>query len=468
MYDTNDTIAAISTVDGSGGIAVIRISGSEAIAIADRIYHGRKPLSDTSSNMAVVGNIYSPDYFNESNQLALDEVVVVVFRSPKSYTKEDVVEISCHGGRFLVKKIFSHILSAGARMARPGEFTQRAYCNGRFDLAQAESVAEIISAKTQIGLTNAMLHYQGDFSKRIDGLRSQLISSISMLELELDFSDEDVVFANREQLCKSLAAIESTIQSLVVGYQRGKALRDGVKIVLVGKPNVGKSSLLNTFLNEERVIVTDIPGTTRDVIEEQIDIKGVYFRIVDTAGIRKAGDIVEQIGVERAYEQIDDCDLVLLLFDGSEKLDEGDSFFVREIRKRLNSSQQVIPVINKLDKPQVLTGQDLISNFELFDALEVSLKSMLNFDKLESRLLERSGFSEGLQEPVITNIRHKISLEKSLVCISTALQSLKSGLSSEFVSADLKIAFENLGEIIGEVTSEDILDHIFSEFCIGK
>jgi len=468
MTFQNETIAAISTPAGSGGIAVVRVSGTNAIAIVDKVFRGNVKLSEAESHKALLGKIEQP---LENDSGFLDEALVTVFRAPNSYTAEDVVEISCHGGHFLTQRILELTVEQGARLAEPGEFTQRAFLNGRMDLSQAEAVADIIRAKTDSSLKAALSQFQGALSKRVKEMRENLIEICSLLELELDFAEEDVEFANKDEVLKRLSVTIQNIENFLETYKRGKILREGAKLVIAGKPNVGKSSLLNALLKEERAIVTEIPGTTRDVLEEQLDIRGVLFRVVDTAGVRGTNDKIERIGVERSLEQIKEADILLFLFDGSSLLDQQDVELIERVLLLRKNTQQngLVAAINKIDLKKKLSTEEVRERLGIDQVLEISAKEQLGFKELESVFLNQTVGKEALNgEPVVTNIRQKQALGAAIDSLRAARTSLKRGLSSEFVAVDLRQGLDRLGEIIGEVTTEDILGNIFSKFCIGK
>jgi tRNA modification GTPase len=482
MYHQEDTIVAISTPAGSGGIAVIRVSGSSAISIVDQIFRGKIRLKEAESHKAYWGRVIEsrqyhkqgPPEKNNSKDEFLDEVIVTIFRAPNSYTREDIVEISCHGGQFLSRRILELVSEHGARLAQPGEFTQRAFLNGRFDLSQAEAVADIIHAKTEWSLKTALSQYQGALSRSIKNIRQSLIEICSLLELELDFAEEDVEFADKSEVVQRLRGTIKEINEFLSTYERGKILRDGAKVVIVGKPNVGKSSLLNALLKEERAIVTEIPGTTRDALEEQLDIRGVLFRLVDTAGIRKSGGRVEQEGLRRTIKQIKNANVILFVFDGSSQITRRDLEVIDQvftIRKRSGEIQNgFVGLINKIDLEQKLTRNTLNKQLGNYPVLEISAKEHLGLKELEAVLIELvlGNESFGQDEPMLTNVRHKRALGLARKSLEAALNSLKKGLSSEFVALDLRAALDQLGEVIGEVTTEDILSNIFSKFCIGK
>ena len=447
---------------------MVRVSGSNAIAIVDKVFRGKVKLSEVESHKALLGKI---EQHLEKESDFLDEVLVTVFRAPNSYTAEDVVEISCHGGHYLTQRILELVVEHGARLAEPGEFTQRAFLSGRLDLSQAEAVADIIRAKTDLSLKAALSQFQGALSKRVKEMRENLIEVCSLLELELDFAEEDVEFANKDEVANRILKIIQNIENFLETYKRGKILREGAKLVIAGKPNVGKSSLLNALLKEERAIVTEIPGTTRDVLEEQLDIRGVLFRVVDTAGVRGTKDKIEKIGVERSLEQIKEADILLFLFDGSSPLDRQDSEMIEHVLSLRKKKKQdgLVVAINKSDLKKKLSSEKIKDLLGIDEVLEISAKEHLGFKELESVFLNRTIGKETLNgEPVVTNIRQKQALSTAIESLKAAQVSLKKGLSSEFIAVDLRQALDRLGEIIGEVTTEDILGNIFSKFCIGK
>ncbi len=460
-YEPTETIAAISTPRGSGGIAVVRISGGRAVSIADQIFRGRVTLADADSHRANLGKIWDGG--------PLDQGLVTVFRAPNSYTSEDVVEISCHGGYFLTRRVLELLLDRGARLANPGEFTQRAFVNGKLDLSQAEAVGDIIAAKTRRSLMAAVNQFEGALSRQVDALRRGLIELCSLLELELDFSEEDIDFANRGDLDNRLSSCTTELQSLLATFNHGRLLRDGVRLVIVGKPNVGKSSLLNALLRDERAIVTEYPGTTRDVIEEQMDIQGVYFRIMDTAGIRDSADAVEVEGVRRSHKEVRGADIVMLVFDGSTRLDEDDLRVIQQVLPQ-SGAERRLAVINKCDLQSRLDERSLTEAAGELQTLRVSATEPRGLDVLENTLVAcaMQGVDSDASEPVLSNLRQKQAVERSLASLSRVRSSFVQELSGEFLALDLREAITALGEILGEVTTEDILDSIFSKFCIGK
>ncbi len=472
MIDDFDTIAAISTPAGSGGLAVIRVSGSKAVEIVCALFEGRPSLDKATPRTAYLGKFFSVanDSRDETREL-LDEVIVILFRAPNSYTAEDVLEISCHGGAYIANRILQAVTERGARLARPGEFTQRAFLNGRLDLSQAEAVADLIGSKTAASLNAAIAQFQGGLGDRVRDIRGHLVDICSMVELELDFAEEDVEFADKKDIVERVKSVISEIASFILTYQRGRILREGVKLVIVGAPNVGKSSLLNTLLKEERAIVTDVAGTTRDSLEEQLDIRGHFFRIVDTAGIRATEDAVEKLGIERTYKHVKEADVIVFLFDGSRVLLEEDRSLVSEVSRMCGAlKDKCVAVINKCDLKQNVKGSEIKSAFALDVIVEISALRHEGLPMLEKALLSAAqlGLMSETDEPVISSLRQKNALDKGLVALKKTLDSLDRGLSGEFIALDLREAIACLGAVIGDVTTEDILENIFSRFCIGK
>jgi tRNA modification GTPase len=468
MKNEDDTIAAIATPLGEGGISVIRLSGRQAFDIADRVFRGQTLLKTAKSHTAHVGYILGLD------GEPVDEVISTVYRSPHSYTTEDSIEIGCHGGVLVTRKVLECVLQAGARLAEPGEFTKRAFLNGRLDLSQAEAVADLIHSRSEASHRSSLRQLAGKLSERVRKVRDELIDTTSLLELELDFAEEGIEFTSRARISDRLNGITSDLKDLVESFSVGRFFRDGVKVVILGRPNVGKSSLLNALLNENRAIVTDVPGTTRDTIEESITIDGVLFRLVDTAGLRQPVDLVEREGIQRAEQQIETADLVLFVFDLSQVLDNSE---LRQAQNAQGSAEsfweKCIVVLNKCDL--VTNGEaGLCTSADLPGVSRIVKLSALTHDGLDTlkRLLVEQVIGKRLATDdsglTVTNIRHQEALKKAIGNLELALKSLESGESEEFISVDLRNALDFLGEIIGTVTSEDVLNNIFKKFCIGK
>ncbi len=458
IENIENTIVAISTPPGKGGIAIIRLSGKQSLEIIHRIFKTKKKIEHLEPWRAIPGKIVDKN-------LEIDDVIVLFFKSPKSYTKEDVVEINCHGGLFVSQRILELIIKNGARLAQPGEFTFRAFLNGRIDLSQAEAVADLIHAQTEASRQASLAQLEGSLSYKIKEINTRLLDFCSLLELELDFSDEDVEFVNRDEFVSQLHVEEKSLQNLIATYQFGRLAREGVKLVISGRPNVGKSSLLNKLVKEDRAIVTEIPGTTRDPLEVQLDIHGILFRVFDTAGIKKTEDRIEQEGIKRARKHLESADIIVHVFDGSERLQQEDY----EIMDVIQNSKQskVLRIINKYDLHQQIEN---IENSQI-PVLNVSATQGDGIDVLENELYKNvidadsSIFSEKV---VVTNVRHWEVLTNALESLKQAIHEAKKGASSEFIALYLRDALNQLGQITGKVTSEDILNRVFSKFCIGK
>lgn len=457
-----DTIVAPATPPGQSAVAVIRISGKSTFQIVKKIWKG-KDIEQIETHTLHLGKIV--DFNNE----LVDEVLLAVFRAPRSFTMEDSIEISTHGSPYIVQRILNLLLEAGARMAEAGEFTKRAYLNGRFDLVQAEAVADLIASQSSAMHKVAMQQMRGHFSSKIKKLREQLIHFASLLELELDFSEEDVEFADRTQLLNLLREIQQVVHHLKESYRYGNVLKRGVPVAIVGKPNAGKSTLLNALLQEERAIVSDIAGTTRDVIEDEITIEGITFRFIDTAGIRETSDAIEAIGVERARQKMKEASIVLYLFDINTATTEEVEAAIRELETYKLS---YILLGNKID---MLTGEShktsmLLKTLENYPLIFISAKNEKDVENLKKELLRRvQQWEASLQTDIIvTNTRHYEFLKKAEQALSQAEYGLLSQLPSDLVAMDVRAALHFLGEITGEITTEDLLGNIFSKFCIGK
>lgn len=455
----NSTIAAISTPPGAGGIGIIRISGSESRTILATIFTPANPPCPFSSHRFYYGTINDP----QQDKL-LDEVLAVFMQAPKTYTREDVVEIHCHGGFLVLQSILELILAQGAQLAEPGEFTKRAFLNGRIDLTRAEAVIDILSARTRKGVDFALEQMSGSLYNEVDRLRTSLVEIRALLETAIDFPEEEIEIADHQALGARLQKeVIDPLNKLIAQADDGRIVREGVSIVIIGRPNVGKSSLLNTLLQEERALVTPIPGTTRDTIEEYIDIQGIPVRIIDTAGIRDDVEEVEQLGIRRARESINRADLVLFLVDGSEPIDDDDlSLFATVNHKPL------ITVINKCDLDQHLERHS--HPHIVADAVEISAREQTGLEQLKLQIFRRiTGGREQWQEEGCTpNLRHKKALEKGLQAINLVAEGLQGGLHNDLITVDLLECLDHLGDIVGETTTEDVLDVIFEQFCLGK
>jgi tRNA modification GTPase len=451
----DDTIVALSTPQGVGAIAVIRLSGKDAIHITNKVFKG-KDLTKQESHTIHFGTI-------RDGEKIIDEVLVSIFIGPRSFTKENVTEISCHGSTFIVKQIIRVLVNNGARIARAGEFTKRAFMHGQFDLAQAEAVADLINSESEASHQAALNQMRGGFSNEIKRLRDQLIHFASMIELELDFVEEDVEFASRQDLEKLINDLLKVINALIQSFDLGNVIKNGVPSVIAGKPNAGKSTLLNALLNEEKAIVSEIPGTTRDFIEDELIIEGVSFRFIDTAGLRETTDKIESIGVERTHAKMKEASMIIYLFDlSTEKIID----INREINKLENTGKPFIPVGNKVDvaQPELLAEVEKIPNICLISAankehlenLKERLIGMINLDKFKSG------------NTIVTNMRHYEGLLQTRNSLQDVLNGLALGVTGDFLAQDIRHSLHHLGTITGEITTDDLLANIFSKFCIGK
>ena len=464
----SDTIAAIATPEGEGGISVIRISGEDAFGIADRGFRGGVTLDKMSSHTAHYGR------FADEHGKTIDNVVALIFRKPNSYTGEDTVELSCHGGRYLTKKILEATYGFGARAAQPGEFTKRAFLNGRMDLAQAEAVADLIHARSERAHHASLAQLNGVLSEQVKRTRDQLVESLGLLELELDFAEDGYEFTEKAKFASQLRLSISQTEDLLSTYSVGRIYRDGVKVALAGAPNVGKSSLLNALLQEDRAIVTDIPGTTRDIIEESISLGGLTFDLTDTAGIRVTKDPIEQEGVRRAEERLSSCDILLMILDGTRPIEAEEASAIQRLTSSVESRGAACVVVkNKIDMPAPKNNPFLAveGTLQKHDLAEVSAKTHQGLGALKEMLVKSAirGLPSRIDVGVtITNSRHYSALQRTQKSLVLALETWISGKSGEFVAIDLRAGLDALGEIIGVTTTEDILNSIFSRFCIGK
>lgn len=459
INNLSDTIAAIATGMNQGGIGVIRVSGEHAIEIVDSVFIPKKAgkeVKNLKTYTAAYGNIVDED--------VIDEVIVLLMKAPASYTKEDVVEIDCHGGLEVMKKILHLLLKKGARLAEPGEFTKRAFLNGRIDLSQAESVMDLISARNELAAKTAISQLKGHLKDKITQLRNELIHNIAFIESALDDPEHYSLDGFSEKLNKILEDMERQIKHLIMTADDGKMMKEGIKTVILGKPNAGKSSVLNTLMGKERAIVTDVAGTTRDTLEEFISINGIPLNIIDTAGIRKTDDIVEKIGVDKSMKEMEDADLILFIVDSSIPLDENDKQIMSRIKDK-----QVIILQNKSDLSMVVAKEE-INKYLDKSVILISAKENTGFEEFYD-ILNEMFFHGNLKfndEIYITNIRHKNALIEALSSIKMAQQSIEDGMPEDFLSIDLMAAYEKLGYIIGESVEDDLVDTIFREFCMGK
>lgn len=447
-----DTIVAIATPTGVGAISIVRISGPKSFVVTDKFFNGKIKIENAASHTLHYGSIINQDGQH------IDDVLISVFRAPNSYTGEDSVEISTHGNPLITQKIIELLIGENdVRLAEPGEFTKRAFLNNRIDLTKAEAVADVINSRTEASFRGARNQLDGLLSSKVNNLRSQLLNSSSYIELELDFAEEDIEFVNQDELLKRIDAIIIEIDTLLESYEFGRVIRDGVNVAIVGKPNVGKSSLLNCILKESRAIVSEIPGTTRDIIREEVSIDGILFRLFDTAGIRFSEDTVEKEGIFRSQETVRSADVVIFLEDVKQR--ESKELFVDLLN--LTSSDKIIKVLNKID---------LDEESKMISDVKISAKTGQGVDELFSKLKERTLGSGNYTEKtaIVTNLRHHNCLKKSRENLINARESILKKMSGEFISVDLRNAEMNLAEIIGEVTSDDVLNNIFMKFCIGK
>lgn len=457
-----DTIAAISTVIGESGIGIVRISGSNAKNILDQIFKSK--YNSDSSSMAnrqlVYGHIYNP-----ASGAIVDEVMCVYMKAPNTYTREDIVEIQCHGSVVSVRKILSLVISLGARPADPGEFTKRAFLNGRIDLSQAEAVIDVIKAKSDISFRTAVKHLDGSISKKIKFLRTRLMDILIQLAVNIDYPDEDIEELTYNELIDSLKSIGDEIDKLIDSSQIGRIISEGLRVAIVGRPNVGKSSLLNALLGEERAIVTEIPGTTRDTIEEGLDLKGIPLYIADTAGIRNTNDPIELLGIERSKLALEKADLIIFMIDASSPLGHEDFEIADNIADRKS-----IVILNKMDLGKVITMEDLIDIIPSAKFIDTSILLEKGIDELKNTI--ESLVYEGLviqnDDDIITNIRHKNLLEEARKDINDGMIMACQLEALDFIEVDIRHAWELLGDILGETVSEDIIDAVFERFCLGK
>jgi tRNA modification GTPase len=464
--NSTTTITAISTAPGVGGIAVIRVSGKDAISNSNHIFRSKKK---SFSLLEQVANTISFGSIVNAKEETIDEVLVAIFRAPHSFTGEDVVEISCHGSVFVQQQILHLLLENGCVLAQPGEFTQRAFLNCKMDLSQAEAVADLIASTSAASHRMAMNQMRGGFSTELMKLRTQLLNFVSLVELELDFNEEDVEFADRNQLKTLATDIEQVIDKLSDSFKVGNALKNGIPVALVGETNVGKSTLLNVLLNEEKAIVSDIHGTTRDVIEDSVIINGVTFRFIDTAGIRDTKDKIESMGIERTYQKIEQASIVLWILDCTQ-VTEHIEWLTERIAKR-SAGKKVILVFNKIDKIAEEERDVLNLLFEQFEGerIYISARERINTEGLKKALIQAAQLPEITSaDVVVSNIRHYEALQNAHSAICRVIDGIEIGISGDFLSQDIRECMHFLGEITGQISNDEILGNIFGKFCIGK
>ncbi|MBM4277189.1 MAG: tRNA uridine-5-carboxymethylaminomethyl(34) synthesis GTPase MnmE [Deltaproteobacteria bacterium] len=461
FHGTEETIAAISTPFGESGIGIVRLSGPMAEPIARRLFKPKKNQSLFISHRFHHGEIIDP-----SNGHSVDEVLLVLMRSPKTYTREDIVEIQCHGGYLVLQKVLELALAKGARMAQPGEFTKRAFLNGRIDLTQAEAVIDLIKARTKEGIDIANQQLRGWLNKEMVSLKERLINHLSLIEAHIDFPEEEIEAIPQSQMKQDLMDSVQKLEEWVSTHEEGRVFREGISCAIIGKTNVGKSSLLNVLLKQERAIVTPIPGTTRDVIEEVLNIHGVPVRLMDTAGLRKAKDFIEQEGVKRAKERLADADLILLILDGSRELDGDDLEIILEIKEK-----KKIVIVNKKDLPPKVSLEEIKKRFAKDPLVSISAIKNEGVENLKeaiySSLIHRN-IRVSPEHLIVANIRHKTALTQIKEGLFNAVKGLEEGTSLEFIAFEIRSALDSLREMVGETTNEEVLNRIFDQFCIGK
>lgn len=461
VIDMNDTITAIATPSGEGGIGIIRISGKDALAIASNLFHPAtgEALQEPEPQKVLFGEVCDP----ESKQ-CIDQVLLTFFKGPKSYTAEDVIEISAHGGTWITSRILELILGQGARLAEPGEFTRRAFTNGKLDLTQAEAVADVIDSASDKALISALAQLKGGLSRRLGTLHETLLNAQAQLEATIDFSEDGLTFQSREATQNQIQQVENDLRKLVHSFQQGRIYREGMRIALVGKPNVGKSSLLNALLREDRAIVTAYAGTTRDTLEERVRIKDTHIIIIDSAGLRNNPEVIEEEGIERTRLALEKSDLVLVVFDQSEPLDDNDKLLMNAVGEKPR-----LVVLNKSDLPSSWPPDQLKEFLTGEQPINLSAKTLEGFDSLEEVLYQKAiGGERATESIIITRERHRDHLQQAAEALQRASESLLEGLSEELVAVDVTLAMEHLGAVLGKTFEEDLLDKIFGQFCIGK
>ncbi|WP_321387279.1 tRNA uridine-5-carboxymethylaminomethyl(34) synthesis GTPase MnmE [uncultured Enterococcus sp.] len=457
-----DTIAAISTPPGEGAISIVRLSGEDAVAIADRVYQsGTKALADVPSHTIHYGHIIDP-----KNEELLDEVMVSVMRAPKTFTREDVVEINCHGGIVVVNQLLQLLLREGARLAEPGEFTKRAFLNGRMDLSQAEAVMDLIRAKTDKAMQVALHQLDGNLSGLIRSLRQEILETLAQVEVNIDYPEyDDVEELTTRLLLEKAEFVKAQIEGLLTTAKQGKILREGLSTAIIGRPNVGKSSLLNHLLQEEKAIVTDIAGTTRDVIEEYVNVRGVPLKLIDTAGIRETEDIVERIGVERSRKALAESDLILLVLNQNEALTQED----KQLLAATEGLKRII-LLNKMDLPSMLDKDELCQLAENEEILPVSVLSSTGMEQLELKIADLffGGETGEKDATYVSNTRHIALLDQAVLSLEEVIRGIQAGMPVDLVQIDMTRCWDYLGEIVGDSVQDELITQLFSQFCLGK
>jgi len=459
LYD-QDTIAAISTPYGNGGIGIIRISGEKAFDIAEEIFAGRKKFDEIKTHTINYGKIVDP----ESGE-TLDEVLLSKMRKPNTFTREDVIEINCHGGTVVLKNILELILRKGARLAEPGEFTKRAFLNGRLDLSQAEAVIDLINAKTGESSKAAINQLEGKLSVKLKEARSKLIEVLAHIEVTVDYPEHDIEEITGEKVYSEIKDVKDKLFNIIKGFEKGRIIREGINAVIVGRPNVGKSSLLNELTGKSKAIVTDIPGTTRDIIEDYINLNGIPVRIIDTAGIRETEDLVEKIGVEKTHRELESADLIIMMIDAGQGIGKEDLEILDRVKNK-----KVIVLINKIDLVKEESITEIESKLGDKKIIRMSIKEEIGMDKLADAVVELfvKGEVNLNNEILITNVRHKNLIDKAIESIDYAINAYESGMPLDMITIDIVNSAQYLGEITGESVSEDVMNEIFSRFCLGK
>lgn len=459
----HDTIAAIATARGEAGIGIVRVSGDLALPIAAALFRSPRRIFPTelSTHTLTYGHVIDP---NASDDV-IDEVLLGIMHAPKTYTGEDIVEFNCHGGMVTLTAVLDLIVKSGARVAEPGEFTKRAFLNGRLDLAQAEAVAELIAAKTDLSRKIAVEALAGKLSDIVNSLSDRLAGLLAEVEASIDFPEEDLDFMKGETQLEAARTIQHDLTTLLDTATEGRIITEGVNVAILGKPNVGKSSLLNALVGTTRAIVTDIPGTTRDTIEETVNVNGIPLKLIDTAGIRQTADIVEKQGVERSKAVLDRAELLLLMFDASQPLNNADLELLQ-----IAQSAKTILILNKVDLPVVTPATILLGHCPKKQVVETAIPENQGLDALKSKICEELLGDELIvgESPIVTNARHQEALRRANEGLNYAIESLEKGMPPDLVAVDLRISLDGLGDIVGKTTTEDILDRIFSQFCVGK